>query len=250
MSVVVLRLDAPGAYPLLLGRPWLRTANIKQHWQHNMISFRRGKAKVRIITEARTSTPSNNNPLYEGGVHMLDGLANDKINTFLDEHPTIVPLFEIDVLSAIEPYLANTINHEAPHEPDQDSVKELQQARDAVDCELAISQRVKASTLEEVNLCSLSEPRQVKIAKDLAINDRSTLLGLLTEYQDVFTWAYNDMKGLDPQYYQHQIHLQKDAWPIQQRRYRMNPNYTAKVKDELYKLLNVGFIWLVVKSQG
>ena len=33
------------------------------------------------------------------------------------------------------------------------------------------------------------------------------ILGLLTEYQDVFPWSYNDMKGLDPQYYQHQIHL-------------------------------------------
>ena len=49
---------------------------------------------------------------------MLDGLADDKMNTFLDEHPTIVLLFEIDVLSAIEPDLANAINHEAPHEPD------------------------------------------------------------------------------------------------------------------------------------
>ena len=36
---VVLRLEAPGAYPMLLGR-WLRTTNIKQHWQCNMISFR------------------------------------------------------------------------------------------------------------------------------------------------------------------------------------------------------------------
>ena len=54
---------------------------------------------------------------------MLDGLADDEMNTFQDEHPAIVPLFEIDVLSAIEPYLANAINHEAPHEPDQDSVK-------------------------------------------------------------------------------------------------------------------------------
>ena len=50
------------------------------------------------------------------------------------------------------------------------------------------------------------------------------------------------MKGLDPQYYQHQIHLQKDARPVQQRRYRMNPNYAAKVNDEIDKLLRVGFI--------
>ena len=39
VSAVILRLEAPGSYPFLLGRPWLRTANIKQHWQKNLISF-------------------------------------------------------------------------------------------------------------------------------------------------------------------------------------------------------------------
>ena len=46
ISAVILRLEAQGAYPMLLGRPWLRTTNIKQKWQRNMISFRRGKTKV------------------------------------------------------------------------------------------------------------------------------------------------------------------------------------------------------------
>ena len=40
ISVVVLDLDALGTYPILLGRPWLRLANIKQSWEHNCISFR------------------------------------------------------------------------------------------------------------------------------------------------------------------------------------------------------------------
>ena len=83
---------------------------------------------------------------------------------------------------------------------------------------------------------------QIKIAKDLAVNDRLALITLLTDYQDLFAWSYSDMKGLDPQYYQHQIHLHTDAWPVQQRCYRMNPNYTARVKEEIDKLLRVGFI--------
>ena len=32
ISAVVLALDAPGAYPILLGKPWLCSANIKQNW--------------------------------------------------------------------------------------------------------------------------------------------------------------------------------------------------------------------------
>ena len=99
VSVVILLLDAPGSYPFLLDRPWLRTANIKQHWKKNMSSFQRGKTKVCVTTEARNPTPIDNNPLYAEGVHMLDGLTDNEMNSFLNEHPTIMPLFKIDVLS-------------------------------------------------------------------------------------------------------------------------------------------------------
>ena len=103
ISAIVMRLEAQGAYPMLLGRPWLRTTNIKQHWQRNMISFRRGKTKVRIITEERVRTALNTSPLYVEGVHMLDGLADDEVDDFLDDHPTIIPLFEINAIPTIEP---------------------------------------------------------------------------------------------------------------------------------------------------
>ena len=103
ISAVVLRLEAPRAYPILLGRPWLRTTNIKQHWQQDMISFRQGKTKARPITEERISTPQNTTPLYAEGVHMLDGLADEEVDHFLEEHPTIVPLFKIDVITVVGP---------------------------------------------------------------------------------------------------------------------------------------------------
>ena len=48
--------------------------------------------------------------------------------------------------------------------------------------------------------------------------------------------------GLDPQFYQHKINLSPHTIPVKQRRYRLNPNYAAKVKEEIDKLLRVGFI--------
>ena len=35
---------------------------------------------------------------------------------------------------------------------------------------------------------------------------------------------------------------------MQQRRYRLNPNYAVKVKEEIDKLLRVGFIWPIKKA--
>ena len=49
------------------------------------------------------------------------------------------------------------------------------------------------------------------------------------------------MKGLDPAF----CH---DAKPVQQQYYRLNPNYMVNVKEEIGKLLRVGFIRPVKKA--
>ena len=36
---------------------------------------------------------------------MLDGLADEEVDRYLDEHPRIVPLFEVDVAKAVTPYI-------------------------------------------------------------------------------------------------------------------------------------------------
>ena len=57
------------------------------------------------------------------------------------------------------------------------------------------------------------------------------------------------MKGLDPQFYQHKINLSPNSIPVKQRCYRLNPNYAAKVKEEIDKLLRVGFIQPVKRAR-
>ena len=59
---------------------WLRTTNIKQNWERNIITFRRGKTKIDVSTEERTSTTKDTTLLYAKGVHILDGPANDEVD--------------------------------------------------------------------------------------------------------------------------------------------------------------------------
>ncbi len=65
---------------------------------------------------------------------------------------------------------------------------------------------------------------------------------LLKEYKDVFTWSYKDLKGIPPHISQHWIELDTMIPPSHQNRYRMNPNYTVVVKQDLDKLLTTSFI--------
>ena len=99
--------------------------------------------------------------LYAEGVHMLDGLADKEVDDFLEGHPTIIPLFEIDAISAVSTPLDEEVTEETlpQDEPDSTTIAELRHTRDAFERELAISLRVKASTLEGLNLRSDENPR-------------------------------------------------------------------------------------------
>jgi hypothetical protein len=121
-------------------------------------------------------------------------------------------------------------------------IVELGRAREALERELAVSQRVRPTELEELNLGTAEEPRNVLISKEFDTEFKEQLTNVLRAYKDVLAWSYEDMKGLNPEFYQHKINLAKDAIPVQQRRYRLNPNYAAKVKEEIDQLLRVGFI--------
>ena len=53
---------------------------------------------------------------------------------------------------------------------------------------------------------------------------------------------YKDMIGIPPKLCQHRIYLDDNTKPICQRPYYLNPKYSLKVKQEIDKLLDVGFI--------
>jgi hypothetical protein len=63
---------------------------------------------------------------------MLEGLTEEEATTYFFENPTIVPLYEIDVVKEAEPY-------EARVDTDK-GVIELGRAREALEKELAVSQ--------------------------------------------------------------------------------------------------------------
>ena len=141
ISAIVLQLNVQGAYPLLLGRPWLRTAHIKKNWQKNVITFRRGKIKVRVPTQPRVSTSKEATPLYAESINMLEGLPDEEVNRYLEEHPKIVPLFGLNITTIVGPYVTSPESEE----PDQESIRELHQAQESLEKEMTISQRVKVS---------------------------------------------------------------------------------------------------------
>jgi hypothetical protein len=71
----------------------------------------------------------------------------------------------------------------------------------------------------------------------------------LVNYCDVFVWNYKDLKGIPREICEHKIELVANAQPIKQRQYRMNMNYALKVREDLDKVLDIGFIYPIETTQ-
>jgi hypothetical protein len=83
ISVVIMDLPQKDTYPILLGRPWLRSARMKHDWPKNVLTFRREGWKV-MIHMAKGRTPDKATaPVYAESVNMLEGLTEEEADTFL-----------------------------------------------------------------------------------------------------------------------------------------------------------------------
>ena len=84
-------------------------------------------------------------------------------------------------------------SEEVLEESDWEAILELRQAQESLEQEMAVSQRVKASQLEEVNLSTDGVPKLLNVTKELPREEKRAMIELLKEFQDVFASSYEDM---------------------------------------------------------
>ena len=69
---------------------------------------------------------------------------------------------------------------------------------------------------------------------------------MLHDYVAIFAWSYEDMPGLDTDIVVHRLATKEDCPPVKQKVCRMRPKMSEKIKAEVMKQFNAGF--LVVTS--
>lgn len=264
VNLVVLKMQrGEAAYPMLLGRPWFRTAKLKQDWGKNYIKIRHGKKKVTLTMRSKVKLKSSERPLWAQTISLATEVEDLEEEEYLKLNPTVVPVFDVDILAIAAEYARQQTD---PNQSEKVLTKEEliqlekeQQNRNLGNQEITVEEAITAAEvryeqqkvksvrsaeeeLEDLNVGTAEHPKMVRIGKNIESEFKEALKKLVTEFKDVFAWDYCDMKGIDPSFYQHKINLKTDAVPVKQQRYRMNPNYAKQVKEELDKLLQVGFI--------
>ena len=59
---------------------------------------------------------------------------------------------------------------------------------------------------------------------------------------DIFAWSYQDMPGLDIDIVEHHLPLKPECPPIKKNLRRTHPDMAVKIKEEVFKQINVSFL--------
>ncbi|XP_052489861.1 uncharacterized protein LOC105762890 [Gossypium raimondii] len=95
---------------------------------------------------------------------------------------------------------------------------------------------------ESLEIVSLDEGKEVKIGTEITTKTRQDLIELLREFKDVFAWSYQDMPGLSTSIAVHRLPIKENCKPVQQKLKRMRPDVVLKIKEEVKRQFNAGFL--------
>ena len=98
-----------------------------------------------------------------------------------------------------------------------------------------------------LNIGTLNCPKNVKIGTQCFDEEKLKFKELLHEFQDVFSWYYEDLCGFDPSLIKHSIPIKEVIKPVRQKQRPINP--AMDIRKELEKLLKAGIIFLIKYSE-
>lgn len=68
---------------------------------------------------------------------------------------------------------------------------------------------------------------------------------MLKEYEDIFTWSYDDMTGLSMSIVAHKLPTDPMCPPVKQKLRKFKPDMSLKIKEEVTKQINAKVLRVV-----
>jgi hypothetical protein len=98
---------------------------------------------------------------------------------------------------------------------------------------------------ETINIGTLENPKNINLDKTMSKEERKAYLKMLRQYQDFFSWSYQDLKTYDTHIIQHTMPLKTEVKTFQQKLQKYHPSLEPLMYQELKKLLDVKIIFEV-----
>ncbi|GJX28633.1 reverse transcriptase domain-containing protein [Tanacetum coccineum] len=214
---IILKLEEDSKVPLILGRPFLHTADAVIRVKQKQLNLEMKVVKFFIPSKEPFSKKKSLLNFYE----FMAMTANENSNS---ESDTKDPPFKKITINT--DYKIKTSIEEPP-----------------TDLEL----KPLPDNLEYV---FLEEPSflLVIISSQLSKEKKNILIFVLKKHKQAFAWKTTNIPGICPSFCKHKIQLLDDKKSIVQKQRRLNPNMQEVVKKEIMKLLDTGIIYPIADS--
>ncbi|GJX29551.1 reverse transcriptase domain-containing protein [Tanacetum coccineum] len=268
-NFVVLDFIADPRVPLILGRPFLRTA-------HALIDVYEGEITLRNDDQSLTlkcgDTPSisYNNLESLKKVDLIDvTIRSDCFKFFFDSHSfrdsDFLLLEEADTFLALADDPTSPEVDEAYYDPEGDIL--LLESLLNSDPSPSLNQgNYLPEIRKELKVCksaesSIDEPPEVElkdlpphleyafladnnklpiiIAKDLSDDEKTALIKVLKSRKQAIAWKLSDIKGINPEFCSHKTLMEDDYEPAVQHQRRVNPKIHDVIKKRLKNFLKL-----------
>ncbi|GJY75341.1 reverse transcriptase domain-containing protein, partial [Tanacetum coccineum] len=246
VDFVVVDYVADPRVPLILGRPFLRTARAFRH-DDQSVTFKVGDTKtfsyntIKLVNRVDVIDVA----CEEGCDFILEEtdayLASDSIPPGMDD-TDFDP--EGDIL-LLEKYLNNDPSSSLP--PEELKFVETKTKKSSIDEPPELELKDIPPHFEYAFLEG-TDKLPVIIAKNLKDAEKTALLKVLKSHKHVIAWNISDIKGIDPRFCTHKILMEDNVKPTVQHQRRVNPKIHEVIKKVVIKLLEAGLIYPIFDS--
>ncbi|GJS35068.1 reverse transcriptase domain-containing protein [Tanacetum coccineum] len=251
VNFVVVDYVADPRVPLILGRPFLRTARALIDVHGEQMTLRHDDQSV-TFKVGNTKTFSYNIIESVNQVDVIDIACEEYVQEVLEisksGNPTSTSDLTIDSRSpSFTPFggsdfLMEEIDEFLEHD---DSIPPGVEGIYDSDGDTAYLEELLSVINNDPNLppspvCEINVPEKVKSSCEDPPD--------LEAYHPILTWKISDIKGIDPHFCTHKILMEENGKPVVQHQRRVNPKIHEVIKQEVIKLLDAGLIYPISDS--
>ncbi|GKD89458.1 reverse transcriptase domain-containing protein [Tanacetum coccineum] len=246
---VVVDYDVDPRVPLILGRPFLKTARA-------LINVYGEELTLRVSDEAITFKVGNTLKYSYNDAESINRI--DVINVACEEYSKEVTTIHADVslpkydyfysegdIRLLEKFLNNDPSSPLPLK--EIKTVELKNEKSSIEEPPELKLKDLPSHLEYAFLDGTNK-LPVIIAKNLKDKEKEHLIKVLNSHKQAITWKLSDIKGIDLQFCTHKILMEDDFKLAVQHQRRVNLKIHEVIKKEVVKLLDSGLIYPISDS--
>ncbi|KAI3755926.1 hypothetical protein L1987_55736 [Smallanthus sonchifolius] len=241
---------------VILGRPFLRTANTQINCGNGTVDMTFGNQKLRFNVFTNLSNSLVDNECFMADI--IDGCVTPHISQE-DEDTTMEKCFLFDRYSLEE--IKELMEEECKVEAMEiingrpPWTLQVESLPDHIDSKLKPSleepPKVELKELpKHLKYAFLGEKQKLSviIASNLKTNKEDDLLKVLKKHKAAIGWTIADLKGIIPSIVMHKIITDERVKPSRDAQRRLNPNMREVVKKEVLKWLDAGIVYPISDS--